>query len=92
MTKARSVTFQDLERVLADVGFRPVPTAGHHKVFRHEETDTVVLLPLAPAESDVDGIHLAAVRRTVDERGVLDGDAFESLLWATVQANGRPPG
>ena len=90
MTKAKSITFHALELALTAVGFVAVPTAGHHKVFRHEVTDTIVLLPLAPADSDVDAIHLAAVRRMVDERGVLDGDAFESLLWTTAQADGQP--
>jgi len=81
MAKTRRVTYRDLERVLATVGFAPLPTSGRHKVFRHEATDTVVLLPLVQADGELDDIHLAAVRRMVDERGVIEGDAFDSLLW-----------
>jgi hypothetical protein len=67
--------------VLATAGFAPLPTAGRHKVFHHEATDTVVLLPLVPADRELDDTHLAAVRRMVDERGVIERAAFNSLLW-----------
>ena len=91
MTKARHVTFQDLEHALTTVGFLSVPTAGQHKVFRHEATDTLVLLPLVPPDSDVDGIHLAAVRRMLDERGVVESEVFDSLLRGTIRADGGSP-
>ncbi|HEX5506155.1 MAG TPA: hypothetical protein VFW96_26285 [Thermomicrobiales bacterium] len=80
MTKLKTITFADLERVLLTVGFAQVPTAGRHKVFRHGETDTVVLLPLVPAETALDDTHLVAVRKMVDERGVIAADVFDSML------------
>lgn len=80
MTRLKAITFADLERVLLAVGFVQIPTTGHHKVFRHGETDTIVLLPLVPADTALDDTHLVAVRKLVDERGVIASDAFDGLL------------
>ena len=60
MAKTRTVTYRDLERVLGTAGFAPLPTSGRHKVFSHEATDTVVLLPLVPADGELDDTRLAA--------------------------------
>lgn len=75
-----SVTFRDVECILAKLGFVRLQTAGDHRAFRHEETDTLIVLPGGPADRELDGIHRAAVRRMLDERGVVDGAAFDTLL------------
>ncbi len=75
-----SVTYRDIECVLAELGFDRLQSTGDHRAFRHEESDTLIVLPGWPADNELDAIHRAVVRRMLDERGVIDGDAFDSLL------------
>ncbi len=76
----KTLTQAALERALTAVGSVAKQTRGRHKVFRHRPTATVVVLPLNLASTPLNPLHLVAVRRTLLERGVSDGDAFDRLL------------
>ncbi len=76
----KTLTQADLERALTAVGFVAGQTRGQHKVYRHQPTDTVVVLPLNLTGTPLNPLHLVAVRRTLLERGVIDGEAFDRLL------------
>ena len=76
----RALTSGQVEPLLIRLGFTQVATAGDHRAFRHEATDTLIVLPGGPADGELDGIHRAVVRRMLDERGVLDGEDFDTLL------------
>lgn len=78
----RCVTFAALEKVLPRMGFVVTPTLGGHKVFRHQESDAVIVIPSRPGRAQVDAAHLIAVRRTLGEKGLVDGETFEHLLEA----------
>lgn len=77
---SKKVTYDSLEQLLLHIGFIRGYTAGSHKVYEHTPSDTIILLPPSRPDEVVDAIHLLAVRKTVVERGVLDGDEFDRLL------------
>ena len=79
---SKTITFADLESLLFEVGFKENPTAGNNKLFEHSISDTVLILPMWQATDQVDRVHLVAVRRMLDEKGVIDADAFDELLQA----------
>lgn len=75
-----TVTYGELERAFLSMGFVAEDTTGEHKVFRHQPTDTLVLLPPGPAQTPLEAIRLLPTRKIVGERGVVEGDAFDRLL------------
>lgn len=76
----KQITFAGLERALLKTGFVVTRSNGGPKVFRHQATDTMVILPALPGERGVDAVHLVAVSRTLDEKGVIEREAFQELL------------
>lgn len=78
----KQITFSGLERALLKTGFVLTRSNGGHKIFRHRATDAMVVLPALPDDRDVDAAHLVAVSRTLDEKGVIERDAFRELLEA----------
>jgi predicted RNA binding protein YcfA (HicA-like mRNA interferase family) len=78
----KKLTFASLERALVMTGFEPACENGGPRVFRHEATDTLVVLPAVPGDRRLDTTHLAAVSRTLAEKGVIERAAFEDLLEA----------
>ncbi len=76
----KAITFGEIESLLIRLGFTRIATAGDHQPFRHEVTDTLIVLPGGSADRELDGIHRAVVRRMLDEKGVLDGEAFDTMV------------
>ena len=72
----KSVTFTQLRKLLEGMGFQGSrqPT---HLAFEHEPTNTVFLFRTYRANDPVTPANLAAVRRMLDERGLLPADQFE---------------
>lgn len=80
MVKHKPTTFETLERVLADLGFVRGYTTGRHKVFEHEESDTVFLFRESAPQDIVGAIQVLGTRRILIERGLVDEDEFDRLL------------
>jgi predicted RNA binding protein YcfA (HicA-like mRNA interferase family) len=76
----KQVTFKQLEQFLLDIGFVSVPTAGKHKVFEHETSGAVILLPLTMPDDPVEPVRLASIRNVIVGKGVLDGNSPEELF------------
>lgn len=76
------VTYGDLERFLRRMGFVPRESTGVQRVFWHEPSDTLVVLPGTPEHVGVGRAQLAAVRRTLFEKGLIDCDSLDGLLQA----------
>ena len=76
----KTPTYCELEQLLTEMGFVPIPTTGTHRPFRHPETDTIVVLPGHDETERVIPIQLVAIRKTVLERGVIEDGDFDSLL------------
>ncbi len=77
---SRQITFAQLVRTLRNAGFVVSPSNGSHVVFKHLPTETMVVLPAHIPNNAVDLGHLAAVRRTLAENGIVDRDSFDELL------------
>lgn len=75
----REVNFAMLEELLTKAGFKSLPTAGNHRVFKEPVSEAMVILPAYPKQAQVRPIHLVAVRRTLVENGLIDEGAFDRL-------------
>ncbi len=79
--KNSSVTYGDVERLLAQLGFASEDTNGRYKVFRHQSPDVLIILPPGRAGDHANPANVVAVRRHVVANGLLDDDdAFDGLL------------
>lgn len=76
----RDVKFAELEQLLLSIGFVEVPTAGSHKVYEYSPLGTLVVLPGYEQQANVRTMHLVAVRKILDENGLMDRDMFTSFL------------
>ena len=77
---SRRITFAQLVRTLESTGFVVGKSTGSHEVFEYPSTRTVVVLPAHDPNNEVTRSHLAAVRRTLEESGIVDQDSFDELL------------
>jgi predicted RNA binding protein YcfA (HicA-like mRNA interferase family) len=70
-----------LETLLCQLGFQQIASvSGSHKAFEHKQTNTIVVLGWAPPERKLNPAIVAGVRRLLDEKGVIDSDAFDRDL------------
>lgn len=77
--------FASIQRVLERSGYVLVRLGGSHRLFRHgDRTKPEFLLPLK--NSGVTEAHVLAVRRILDESGVLAAEAFDQLIGEPPQA------
>jgi hypothetical protein len=53
---------------------------GSYKSFRHQQTDTVVLLNWKHQDTPASTSTVAGVRRLLDEKGVISGKQFDEKL------------
>lgn len=77
---SKMVTYDELEHLLIQVGFVVSRAADGHKVYKHQASDTLIVLPSNGDNDSVSLTHLVAVRRTIAEKGLLDGESFDRLL------------
>ncbi len=79
---ADKLTFGTVHRLLSDLGF--VRTTGTkprpHVLFEHKPSDTVLVIRPHSDDEPVDRMTLAVVRKWLDEKGLLEGSAFEDAL------------
>jgi hypothetical protein len=75
----KEVTFAELERALIKVGFTQSYPASPQKVYQHP-SDALVVLPTYHANEPVRPIHMAAVRKTLSEKGLLDPSSFNKFF------------
>ena len=73
------VTYGELERLLLEWGFALERTTPY-AVFRHSGDDALIVLPRYRIQSRVTDAHLLAVRKTLNERGLVSQAAFDQSL------------
>jgi hypothetical protein len=78
--KPETITFADIEKLLFRLGFTLHETAGTQKVFYHQESDTLIMLPPYQPQDILRPIHIAAVRIQLVQRGLISEAAFEGAL------------
>jgi hypothetical protein len=79
MREAR-IKFAKLRQLLLERGFRQVEFSDRAVGFQHDESDTLIVLPLYRANQVVLPHHLLSVRVQLDGRGLMEGDEFDELV------------
>jgi predicted RNA binding protein YcfA (HicA-like mRNA interferase family) len=74
------LTYGDLHQVLIDLGFVANRVPDSHVSFRHEPSDTVILMALHASTEATKPIDVKYVRRVLDERGLLAGAEFDRQI------------
>jgi predicted RNA binding protein YcfA (HicA-like mRNA interferase family) len=87
-TVTKSVPFSKLAGVLESIGFTAAPVEGQHHVFVHSKTNATVMLPPVSG-GRIGPVHIAAVARLVDEKGILERSEFERRLFSAAPAGGN---
>ena len=88
MTDVR-VTYGDLRELLLGLGFEESRSASH-RVFRHAETDTLIVYGPSSDSAEAPQAAIVATRRHLVEKGLLEEEAFSRLLSAAKQGGRRP--
>jgi hypothetical protein len=66
------VTYGRLDKMLRDLGFSSRTSEERARVYRHEATEALIVLPLLPMDAIASPHHLATVRATLDDYGFAD--------------------
>ena len=74
------IRFSQLRQLLLDLEFAETVVPESHVAYRHEPSDTVILLPLYKANELVAPRHYVPVRTLLDAKQLLDGAEFDRLL------------
>ena len=77
---SNTLTYANLGCLLAQLGFHPMSAAGTHNVFENPTYQAIILLPPCSADDIVRPHHIAAIRRTVIDKGITDQDTFDRLM------------
>lgn len=75
----RQITFNELRQLLTRLDFSEV-TQRTHVRFEHDASGAVVILRPYRSTEIVTPIHLAVVRRTLVEKGLIEAESFERFL------------
>jgi predicted RNA binding protein YcfA (HicA-like mRNA interferase family) len=78
MTKP--ITYGQLHRLLTELGFQDISVPDSHAAFRHQDTDTVILLAIHAPTEPAREIDVRRVGRILDEKGILDAGAFARFV------------
>lgn len=72
-----SFTYGQLQRLLLDLGFEDKSVPDSHAAFRHEDSDTVILLAIHSPDEPASLVDVRSVRRMLIEKGLIDPDEFD---------------
>jgi hypothetical protein len=76
----RCLKFSSLRHLLLDLGFKESHINKPFIGFRHDGSDTVIMLPTFRSNSWVYAHHLAYVRIMLDAKGLMDAEDFDRLV------------
>ena len=82
------IAFSDLVRLLERRGFVMTRVKDSHRLFEHNDSKTVIMLPEEDPPSDLLPNYVASVRRTLDGRGVMGEDEFDEWMMNHSRGNG----
>jgi hypothetical protein len=74
------IRFAKLREVLLGLQFTEIVVPESHIGFRHESSDTTIMLPIYKSNEIVAPRHLVPVRTLLDGKGLLSGDEFDRTL------------
>jgi hypothetical protein len=80
---AKTITFAELRHFLLGLGFVEDTVRGGFLRFQHDPSDTRFIFRAYKATDRVNPGDLVAVRRFLDERGLMEADEFDRFLGKT---------
>jgi hypothetical protein len=75
-----SFKFSSLSQMLRDLGFEEAAVTKPFIGFRHDASDTLIVLPSYRKNARVARHHLAQVRVMLDAKGLLAEDEFDRIV------------
>jgi hypothetical protein len=80
--KRTDITYGQLEKVLRALGFtcRPGNNDPPGRIYEHQKTGAIVMLPAFPETDKVYEHHLAAAQWELDNFGIADPTTFDAKL------------
>lgn len=81
--KKNRITFAQLENVLEEIGFTKTVLPDTGVVYRHANSDSMLVVRLHKPREVVPDYVMAATRLQLDEQGIIEGDDFDAMLRAT---------
>ncbi|BAZ00645.1 hypothetical protein NIES37_46400 [Tolypothrix tenuis PCC 7101] len=76
----RDIQFNELEKLLLNIGFAKVPTTGNQQVYQSSPSGALIILPAYEQQDYVQSVHLVAVRRVLLENGLINTNTFNRFL------------
>jgi len=73
----KKITYGDINALLEEEGFKSSPLKGPHVVFRNSEAQATLVLPDVKSTLAASRLHLAMLRRTLVDFGLLSEEDFD---------------
>jgi len=77
---SKQLTYSRLTKILENLGFEMSRVTGSHRVFKHPDSSTLIVLPYRSGRAPVQRIQIAAVERILSETGFLSREEFKELI------------
>jgi len=77
------ILFSQLRKILLDLGFVEAVVPGPYLLFEHAPSQTLLFYRHYQFDDTITWADHVKTRKFLDERGVLEGDEFETLLHKT---------
>jgi hypothetical protein len=74
------ITYGRLRQLLLDLSFQDVPTKEKWKAYRHEGTDTIILLADRKSSQVAREPDILSIRRHLADNGIVDEQQFERMI------------
>lgn len=80
MSISDPLTQAPLDYLFTELGYRLTEVKDGPRVWKNPDVDAVMLLPVLAPEQPARPHHLLALRRLSLEKGIVEPDAFDTLL------------
>ena len=78
----KTMTYRHIATILKAIGFKEKRMKAAHIVFSHPKSNAVILLPYYTSKMIIPDPHLAMIKRTIIEKGILSEEAWYEVLQA----------
>lgn len=76
---SKPIKFKEIIKLLNDLDFKP-RFRGNHRIYSHEKSEALIVLPKFSPNSIVQPMHIAMIRRILKDSGMLDKEEFDSRV------------
>lgn len=81
-----AISFASMEQLLRQLNFAEVHTSGTHRLYKSSVEDVTLVLPETKSLSST---HVAAIRKTLVEKGIIEPATFDGLLEELTEENAQ---